>query len=228
VNRALPILFGPEMVRAIRSGLKTQTRRAIKWLDGNLEPKAKYIVGERLWVREPWRTFVSLDTVKPRDLLEGGRGAGVRYEAGGSLSIGKEPDRARHYSNESDDNPGAMGKLRQSMFMPRWASRLMLTVTDVRVQRLQEISEDDAFAEGIRYLEDPPPSNLAGFGHGDYHTWDEPVGAYRILWEEINGAGSWDANPLVARYSFSVEQKKIDGLVSSKDNVRLETTPERA
>jgi hypothetical protein len=163
----------------------------------------------KLWVREAWRTFVSLDDVKPRDLFEGGRGAGLRYEAGGSLAIGKEPDRERYYSDESDDHPG-MGKLRPPIFMPRWASRLTLTVTDVRVQRLQEISEEDALAEGIHFLEEKAPSNLVGFGHDDEITWDGPVGAYRILWDSINGEGSWDADQWVAACTFTIEQRNID------------------
>lgn len=84
---------------------------------------------------------------------------------------------------------------RPSIFMPRWASRITLEVTDVRVQRLQDISDPDAKAEGVK-----PPD----FGHSEYDAgsdWTYRDG-YASLWESINGPGSWDANPWVWVYTF--------------------------
>ena len=81
-------------------------------------------------------------------------------------------------------SPFGVGVLRcrQSIFMPRWASRILLEVTDIRVERLQDISETDARAEGIAKNQCP-----------DWHALMD----YQVLWESIHGPGSWDANPWV-------------------------------
>ncbi len=88
--------------------------------------------------------------------------------------------------------------------MPRWASRILFEVTDVRVQRLHDISEADALAEGIQAMRCPDchlaAYGLPGWGHDQLNP--TAVGAYRYLWESINGAGSWDANPLCWAISF--------------------------
>jgi len=80
-----------------------------------------------------------------------------------------------------------------SIFMPRWASRITLEIEAVRVERLIEITADDCIAEGIyqqggQWIIDGSETGLG---------WMQPEGAYRELWESINGAGSWDANPWV-------------------------------
>ncbi len=89
---------------------------------------------------------------------------------------------------------------RSSMFMPRWASRLTLIVEDVRVERLQDISETDALAEGVQRDSD---------GWRDYQMPQTQCCAtakasYQTLWDEINGDGAWAANPWVAAYTFRV------------------------
>lgn len=190
-----PILFSAPMVRAILSGAKSQTRRLLKpqplggapellqhlvahghhrWAtdepDEDLIWKCPYgQPGDRLWVREAWRTTSAWDRTPPRNLP-------------GRVDL--------HY--EADGRPNAhfcFGKLRPGMFMPRGASRITLEVTGVRVERLQNISEDDAIAEGVNV-------------HPDHHgkprdSIYSPVQAYRDLWEQINGPGSWGANPWV-------------------------------
>ncbi len=88
-------------------------------------------------------------------------------------------------------------RARPSIHMPRWASRLTLTVTDVRVQRLQEISEADAVAEGIAGV----PWDSGGLDH---------IVPYRTLWNSFHGPDAWDANPWVAAYSFAVQHGNID------------------
>jgi hypothetical protein len=88
--------------------------------------------------------------------------------------------------------------------MPRWASRLTLTVTDVRVQRVQEISEADAVAEGVTPSEEP---NEMKWEHYAPHGV-----AFRTLWDSLNakrGYG-WDANPWVAAYTFTATRQNID------------------
>jgi hypothetical protein len=125
------ILFSAGMVRAILAGTKSQTRRTAKPL---------WIVGDLLWVRETWRTDEVWDGHPNRNIPKGGS---VMYLAdegwNGIVAFG-------------------WGRYRLGMFMPRWASRITLEVTGVRAERLQDISEADAIAEGIERLS--PSSRL--------------------------------------------------------------------
>jgi hypothetical protein len=207
-----PILFSGPMVRALLAGTKTQTRRVISnkprqtkvnlfdgtWSDSYvLDPGNQswrddaypWRVGDRLYVREAWRAEASYDGTPPRELEFDS--CMVRYEADGYWS---DWDQMTH-----------AGKFRQAMHMPRWASRLTLIVTDVRVQRLQEISEEDAKAEG-----------MAG-EFCDYELYGQSK-PYRYeycgLWDSLNadrGYG-WDANPWVVAVSFTVERGGIDAV----------------
>ncbi|QRY69221.1 hypothetical protein JVX98_13450 [Ensifer sp. PDNC004] len=183
-----PILFSAPMVQALLAGRKTQTRRKVTphiEVDhiGHLHSsiKLRISVGDRLYVREHWRTTYGLDwTVEDlgrplRPVEFDPKTTPIEYLADGENELG--------------------GKDRRAMHMPRWASRLTLTVTDVRVERLQSISEADALAEGLAGVE------LDGM---------DPRGWYRNLWESINGPGSWEANPWVAAYTFRVIKQNID------------------
>lgn len=202
--RAKPILFSAPMVRAILDGRKTQTRRICKtqpetaigschWSDtgwaienptGSCSCKpvrVRYAVGDVLWVRETWATAAFWNNYPPSDLP---RGTAIWYRA--------------------DNEVQAMDKWRPSIFMPRWASRITLEVTGVRVERLQEISTEDAMAEGI-----PQTSGKAarlGLPGSDApgHEWDNrtSIENYAGLWNSINGKGSWESNPWVEVYEF--------------------------
>jgi hypothetical protein len=182
--RERPILFSAPMVRALLAGTKTQTRR-IAQPKRSIEPMTDECPygqpgGDRLWVRESWRADAAYDAMPPRDIPAGSQ---VWYEADTGL-------------------PGLrglvrQGKLRPGMFMPRWASRITLEVTEVRVERLQDISEADALAEGI-------VPGYGGFGLPDgshFHAAD-PRESYFSLWEAINGRASVEANPWVWAVSF--------------------------
>lgn len=209
------ILFSAPMVRAILREIecpgtgKTQTRRVLDaWCD---EPPAfvrdgvimaldcvdrpyrwprTHAVGDRLWVREAWRVSTMLDAVPPRDM-----------------------DRCTMPEYLADSESLYKGRIRASMHLPRWASRLTLTVTDVRVERLQDISEAGAQAEGVQRLEGPSPV----LGHSD---WTGPVlghpmtstyvEAYARLWDDIHGHRAWHLNPWVAAYTFTVERRNTD------------------
>lgn len=209
------IIFSAPMVRALLSGTKTQTRRVV-----NPQPEAQhdgepywYVGGyrvwgyrppsavplraggnplpcpygdDRLWVREAWRADSDFDYLPPRDIAEG---AHVWYEADSGLSG------LRGLSRQ--------GKLRPSMFMPRWACRLVLAMAHLRAERLNDISEADAIAEGgVQCAGWHGWWSHTGQSPGDETRDDLRFGgtardSYRVLWEQIHGSGSWDLNPWV-------------------------------
>lgn len=151
-----------------------------------------YTVGDRLWVRESWRTLQKVDCLKPRDLADDR--SKVTYEA-----------------DPKNRNPlWAFGKRRPSLFMPRWASRLTLLVTDVRVERLQDISEGDAIDEGALTVD--LPTHGAPTERGQPPLGQPPSQRFRHLWNSINGPEAWEANPWVAAVTFSVHARNIDQL----------------
>lgn len=211
-----PIIFSAPMVRALLAGCKTQTRRVLKPQphpmairhekvrlvaiagdvaafesgDGTHDHvRIPYSPGDRLWVREAWaHDAPDLDTAR-RGIESGGVCYGPYYRA--------------------DAKPFDVASLRwrSSIHMPRWASRMTLTVTAVRVQRLQDITEDDARAEGIEDLSAPDHVN---FGVPGIVNAQHPVRAFWLLWESIHGPGAWVLNPWVAAISFTVERRNID------------------
>lgn len=184
-----PIIFSAPMVRALLEGRKSQTRRVLKdghtptGLPAKLRP---FALGDRLWVREAWRSHRNNDCLSPRALTGKGR---VWYEA----------DR---------DNCDQHGKLRPSLYMPRWASRLTLLVADVRVQRLQDISEADAVAEGLQLRLDW----LWQYRGADHLPWrsEFPRDAYRDLWNSLHGPDAWDQNPWVCALTFDAVRANIE------------------
>lgn len=202
-----PILFNGTMIRARQEGRKTQTRRTCKFdWSGSLEKlmhqstfdpayKCPYgIVGDRLWVKETWRTSQWCDNKAPSELEIPGGGYGwpVWYEADGSINL-----RGR---KELSGGPGftTKGKIRQSIFMPRWAYRTMLEIISVRPERLNDISEEDAKAEGVEECGGFMTASGCWKNYGsDGPSFWSPALSYRSLWESINGPGSWDLNPLV-------------------------------
>lgn len=165
--------------------------RGALWQDDELWYRVRppFEVGDRLWVKETWRTHRSWDDHKPVDIIPASR---IWYEA------------------DDRDNCDQHGKVRVSIHMPRWASRLTLTVTDVRVERLQDISEADAIAEGCTPLSHPAGRSDLLWHHIAPDQWQAPTRWYRKLWDSINGPGAWDANPWVVAVSFDVREGKID------------------
>lgn len=214
-----PILFSGSMVRAILDGRKTQTRRVVRgalgafWdhpaytarvVDGVVRwshdgedvgagspmPRCPYgAPGDRLWVRETWAGRVDLDP-------------------------DSDPAKRKHYAMYRSDEAGSPtdpdnwhdfgGKWRPSIYMPRWASRITLEVTAVRVERLQTITEDDARAEGVGRA--PHCDHVrfsceevgcAGSGHR---------GGFAALWDSINAERArWASNP----WAWVVEFKPV-------------------
>lgn len=195
MNADKPILMSGPMIRAILDGRKTQTRRTIKprgrcslfdgsWTDdyvldaGNAEWRARelrFAAGDRLWVREALTLWPGLAEYAADGCPVVPAGYGSR-EWIASYSRATVP----------------------SIHMPRWASRLTLDVTEVRVQRLQDISEEDAAAEGW--------SGDNGAPLRDAY----PIGWFANLWNDINGADAWDSNPWVVVISFIPQRHNID------------------
>jgi hypothetical protein len=192
-----PILFSREMVEAILKGRKTQTRRVIRPQPTN-DPTQDVVrcpygwAGDRLWVRESWApVFFFYDSVDV-EYADGDRVE--RYPSGQ-----KQIEQAEHYGRKT-----RWGQtLAPSIHMPRWACRLVLQVTEVRIQRLQHISDADIEAEGIEFDGDwwlgaPHPVK------GHRKVFASRKQAFRSLWNHINeerGYG-WDTNPWVWAVSF--------------------------
>ncbi|WP_377153284.1 hypothetical protein ACFJIX_17845 [Roseateles sp. UC29_93] len=194
-----PILFSAPMVRALLAGTKTQTRRIVKptpvadsrWAGGfYLEGKksgpraiaveAPHIAtacpygapGDRLWVRETWAHSIH------------------------AMAAKSDEDGPFVYAATHRVEQRLGEKWKPSIHMPRYACRLMLEITDVRVERLMSISEEDARAEGIDF--DPGEGGVFWVpGPGPGCASDTAAGSFRRLWESINGDGSWNANPFV-------------------------------
>lgn len=205
-----PIIFSAAMVQALLAGRKSQTRRLLKpqpiangfWRDKpRPEPcgwgqeqwdkiysgefpdgfrcaqSLPYDTGDRLWVREAWRVGLAYDDMKPSALMG---------------------DEIVDYLATTTTASWSMGRKRSPIHMPRWASRLTLTVTDVRVERLQDISEADAIAEGGKAFFDEENPEMMG------------IVDFRRIWNSIHGPEAWAANPWVVALTFRVEHRNID------------------
>lgn len=227
-----PILFSAPMVRALLSGRKTMHRSVLKlpkktfsggpiyerpdmggWepttsggggcftfgKNGEKIPAPELVAiwhrttgvcmatpiqpGDLLWVREAWRVWSQYDDVAPGRIPAS---VDVQYAADKPISPW-------------------VSKARPSIHMPRWASRLTLEVTGVKVERLQDISEEDAVAEGC-------PGRL-GPNQEFPDEWDpSPCEEFEQLWKEVYGADAWSKNPWCAAISFVAHHTNIDTL----------------
>lgn len=223
-----PILFNGAMVRALLDGSKTQTRRAFntRMIDlmyiaghagevsyfvekGFMEPNdASYVldfcpfgqIGDRLWVRETFQPTFSDGREHGENTpdWETGEGYSVKYPATDEII------------EWIDGDDKITSRCKPGMHMPRWASRIQLEITDVRVERLKSITNEDSICEGAKFTD---------FGKDRYgeqcdgwrcdrapRSASDALGsarsAYANIWESINGAGSWNTNPWVWCISF--------------------------
>jgi hypothetical protein len=198
------------MVSALLAGRKTQTRRTIKpqpdnLLEGQIPKQLRIAVGDRLYVREHWRTNFSLDDVAPRDMDP------AKHEYPNKKGYCRD---GTFFVTYEADHPGLLnGRHRQAMHMPRWLSRLTLIVEGVKVERLNDIGEDDAIAEGVVDMgrrDGEPYSHCFMPGLPQIRIEHDAVPVYAHLWEIINGPGAWAANPWVVAYTFRVIRQNID------------------
>jgi hypothetical protein len=196
------ILFSGPMVRANLNREKTQTRRICKLDDNGRLRKGKKCwhledpeavkacpygqAGDRLWVRETHRYWW------PEWPSPGYLPCRVRYRADDAVvALPIDWEEGPQFLTPEDAGLDKEPiKWRPSIFTPRWASRITLEITDVRLQQLQDISGPDCWAEGIAY---------AGW---DLERYGSTVECYRDLWESIHGPRSWDPNQLVWRISY--------------------------
>ncbi|HDV0465807.1 TPA: hypothetical protein RHH61_002039 [Klebsiella pneumoniae] len=194
------MIFNAEMVRAILDGRKTQTRRPIKWKQtrfteiGEREDGSKWpwsedadhacdfwhpcpfgAVGDRIWVRETWNKY------------------------GGLLTYRADHD----WIDDMRKETVCTAKWVPSSHMPRWASRILLEITDVRVERLNAISQENAQAEGMELTGWRPTYSDPDSG-GEVMT---PYDNFAELWSSIYGDESWKANPWV----WVIEFKRVEG-----------------
>ena len=231
-----PILFSGPLVRAILEGRKTQTRRIVKpqpvaspgyehatafhadteysralgatfagrdtnplrwWFADASGPRAAYACpygspGDRMWVRETW-------CLAHTDYHDTDKEAGTRPVKDGRFCF---------YAATDDVDTGDGSPWKPSIHMPRWASRITLEVTAVRVERLQVISEDDARAEGIPDRCDHGCSSLCSCASCIEGGCQTAAAQYATLWDDINGdRAAWSSNPWV----WVVEFKRIGG-----------------
>lgn len=239
MSKDYPVIFNEEMVRAILDGRKTQTRRVIKLSHerGMLNPVVRGRNGEissvscrlaptlcpfgqpgdLLWVRETWALLGNED--------------GCYVDWNDNLCKGDEKSAARIYRASCEQRPGDYGlwsipddadwkphtddhkfegAWRPSIHMPRWACRILLEITNVRVERLNSISQADAIAEGM------PPSHPSidavsrDLGYPDFSR-----SAFAQLWQSLYGEESWQANPWV----WVVEFKRVHA-TSTKESAQ--------
>lgn len=240
-NRSMktrPILFSGPMVRAILEGRKTQTRRTVKhpphqrienlhvggdveWPcretdDGMVAMHCPYgVVGDRLWVRETWMPAEVKSEQSVAILYKASndvRPDGVGAESFGATRWFERPwEEINGFRQDIERMEVEGDKWRPSLFLPRWASRLTLEIVGVRVERLNEISEVDAIAEGV---ESKPSERWEGRRVWRDFTPDDPANpdgewferardSYRSLWRSINGPESWEPNPYVWVMEFA-------------------------
>lgn len=233
--RERPIIFSTPMTQAILAGRKSQTRRICKgpkslrhapsgsrfhevvgrnvngelddaaprqmpdWAIEELLKECPYEVGMRLWVRENFRETEDIDG---REVME--------YQAGGTRLIVEVGGRYEIAHGEHRCTSIAP-RWRPSIHMPRWASRITLEITEVRVQRVQEISWEDAATEGVdAWGERKCPGCFHDGQCSTVHPPGGPCGVYVLgyvdefkrLWNSIHGAGAWEHNDFVLCLSF--------------------------
>ncbi len=198
-----PIIFSAAMVNALLSGRKTMTRRLAA------SPLRRVVPGDRLWVRETWQLHslaTDVGTVVYRASINGSW-TEAHQLVPAQLLMGKR----------LQPKPFQEG-WRSPLHLFRECSRLTLEVTGIKQERLHDISEADATAEGCKAVRDSchvfegTGYDKAGLCHSAAST------AFSILWDEINGPGAWDANPEVIAISFKVIKRNIDVVSETIEN----------
>lgn len=231
------LIFNSEMVRAILDGRKTQTRRPIKWKqtrfteigereDGSHWPWSEDAehacdfwhpcpfgaVGDRIWVRETFQ-----GPLFDYDLMDSYCKDPTPFEKPEFCVYKADGVPAPEFYDADDELHCSW---RPSIHMPRWACRILLEITDVRVERLNAISEEDAQSEGVHTEVWDQTVVARNYAVRDefFQFWSEDMphyvemnqlyrSSFRSLWESIYGAENWQANPWV----WVIEFKRVQG-----------------
>ena len=238
-----PILFSAPMVLALLAGRKTMTRRVLKpqpetssdgmirfkesgWFAASVYSaamqcaglKPPFVPGDLLWVRETWQSGTTIDGPQlsyraTPDYFPIDAWTGPDEGAGHSFDYKRCP--SANFSHWLDDIISNDGPWCSPIHMPRWASRLTLEVTGVKVERLQEISDEDIYLEGAipdKWIEWRDDASSIGLPEGSHIEDERDV--FARLWNSLNGptawdANPWDANPWVAAISFKVHRGNV-------------------
>lgn len=215
-----PILFSTPMVQTLLAGQKTQTRRIVK-------PQPQPNGGKGLHPVRPYQTSQGKWTwvLASTGMGDGTSGEYCPYghpddllwvrECFSYLDTGSISPKGVWYWADGNPEYGDWSKPKPSIHMPRWASRLTLELTEVRVERLKSICEMDAYAEGV----DTEGDAYIAAEHGKLGGANGPAAsicAYADLWDTINGPGSWDANPWVWALEFMVHHCNVDSFLAER------------
>lgn len=227
-----PILFSTEMILAITEGRKFQTRRTVKNLTDCTE---KHKIYDASWKDEPMKMTCSDDGYWYCEFCGNGvnfnndfSGIKCPYGQVGDILWVREAFCLRPptmldaidsphyvYRAATELDLWSTYKWKPSIFMPKDACRFWLRITNIRIEKAQDISEEDALKEGVRFYEDEVlkskhfkdyMEDASGYGHPhhDYPSVNTAKESFQTLWESINGKESWESNPLVWVVEFSI------------------------
>ena len=217
MTRDIPIIYSAPMVRGLIDGLKTKTRR-VAWQKRRgikkgpmisrynpllQSPWAGVKPGDRLWVRETWSAEHIHAGNPPRNITA--------------------DDTELWYWADGNPAGGDWTRPIPSIHMPRWASRITLTVTNVRIECLHDISDDEAIAEGIVRIDRSVARHgrLDGYGAPGTPPADAsptPHQAFARLWSDLHSSADWEANPEVVVLTFLVALGNIDASKAMEAN----------
>lgn len=190
-----PILFSTPMVQAILEGRKSQTRRVVKdkmLQNATPEDDLEFLLLTIIYKYKVGDLLWVRETFRP-----------IEQEVG-----------SPRFEYKATEAINLTDKWKPSIFMPKEACRIFLKVKTIRIERLQEISEEDAIAEGVE--------KIADYGSTGYRLYTEPEASYsdidavysfESLWHSINGIDSWNKNPYVFVYEFEKIEKPLDFIV---------------
>lgn len=190
-----PIIFTTDMVQAIIEGRKTQTRRIVKGTALN-------------WLNDFTPDFVSM---KDNNLSPYGYEGDVLWVRE-RFAIGGKEGATRFYVYMTDVEAEHMPKWKPSIHMPRSAARIFLDVEEIRIERLHDITQEDAMEEGVKHVIDKI-TGYCGYDYlsGGYNLMTSPYNGFRSLWKSIHGEESWKENPWVWVIKFSKQDPKFKG-----------------
>ena len=231
-----PMLYSTPMIRAKLEGRKTQTRRIVKSLLKDLNTEHNLtgvdILNDRLSAFFDRRIMAQCPYGKVGDVLWSREAWSISHYEG----IDKHPT----YLYRADME-GVKGIWKPSIHQPKVAARIWERITNIRVERLQDISPHDAGEEGVEYWNIDYEALQGGElvadymnytwrddpDYEDYHfpTFGNPIDSYRTLWESINGEGSWNVNPWV--WAITTEILSTTGRPKELSDELILNTPER-